>query len=173
MSRIGHMGSYERAEMWIACGARWGSNAHPLLLLNIQMLGHAERPILELEEALKNRSPEATIETAMVLTECSALSVFWLFGLYEALRTLRQRDPLRFEPLTEIFKEVELARMPLAKHEVKGTKKYRGVDHYPTSVWDIESGWVGWQVFDPEIEQMVVIYRSSVADRFLRHDVKV
>ena len=90
-----------------------------------------------------------------------------LYRLYEALRTLRQKNMQNFEPLTDIFRLVELARMPLAKHEVKRTKKYLRTEHYPTSVWDIESGGVGWQVFDPDLEQMVVISRSDIADRFL------
>ena len=39
--------------------------------------------------------------------------------------------------------------MPLAKHEVKSTPKFRNKQHYPTGLWFPESGSVGWAVFNP------------------------
>ena len=158
----------ERAEAWIACGQRWFDNADPQIVLNIQMLGYAEPPILALEAKLAKPLLEpATIDQGLRLMQCSALSIYWLFGLYEVLRTLKQRAPDRFPPLSQLFYEVEIARMPLAKHEVKGAPGYRKRDHYPTSVWQPETGRVGWHVFDPLAEQMVTVSRSDIADRFL------
>lgn len=158
----------DRAACWAACAERWFDNDHLLIQLNIEMLGRAERPILALETALAEASKsEASAERNRLLLECSALSIYWLFGLYEALRTLRERGPGRFAPLADIYREIEVARMPLAKHEVKGAPRYRGIEHYPTSLWDPETGRVGWHVFDPHCEAMVTVVRTDVADRFL------
>lgn len=158
----------ERAEAWVACGKRWFDNADPQIVLNIQMLGYAEPPIMALEAKLaKPLLAPATIDQGLRLMQCSALSIYWLFGLYEALRTLRQRAPNRFAPLSGLFHEVAIARVPLAKHEVKGASGYREKDHYPTTVWQPETGRVGWHVFDPLAEKMVTVSRTDIADRFL------
>jgi hypothetical protein len=165
---------FKRAEAWVACASRWTENDHPLVHLNKQMLGHAERPILAMEATLAQRPQTMTdIQRSVLLTECSALSIYWLFGLYETLRTLRQRVPDKFEPLAEIFCQLEIARMPLAKHEVKSAPSFRNVEHYPTSLWDPTNGRVGWHVFDPLKGAMVTVARTNIADRFLAVEMDI
>lgn len=161
----------ERARSWIACGERWFENDDPFVLLNIQMLGHAEPPILALEAQLATlpagEAEDIGLLRSAILTQCSALSIYWLFGLYEVLRTLKKVAPKRFVALHGLFHEVSVARMPLAKHSVKGAPGYNNRWHYPTSMWDPLTGRVGWQVFDPLAEKMIGVARTDVADRFL------
>lgn len=158
----------ERDAAWAACAERWFDNDHPLIHLSLEMLGHAERPILRLEAALRASVDGPKPARDRLLLECSALSIYWLFGLYEALRTLRQRAPARFAPLADLFARLEVARMPLAKHETKSVKGNRsGANHYPTSGWDVATGRVGWIHFDPRIGRMTTIARTDIADAFL------
>lgn len=168
MTILSIKGSHDRLAAWVACADYWFDNDNPLLQLNLQMLGHAEQPILLFEAQLAARSSDPLdIPRSILLTQCSALSVYWLFGLYEALRTLRERCPGRFTSVAELFREIEVARMPLAKHEVKSAPGFRQTRHYPTSVWDPVTGRVGWHVFDPYSDAMTTVVRTDVADRFL------
>jgi hypothetical protein len=161
----------ERDAQWIACAARWLDNDHPLVHLSLEMLGHAERPILRLEAALRAGVDGPKPQRDRLLLECSGLSICWLFGLYEALRTLRHRAPARFAPLADLFARLEVVRMPLAKHETKRVAGNRGGDdHYPTSGWDAATGRVGWIFFDPRSGQMTTISRTDIADAFLAID---
>jgi hypothetical protein len=158
-----------RAQMWVDCGERWFDNADPFILLNIQMLGHAEPPLLTLEAELARLAcgQGPSIRQGMLLMQCSALSIYWIFGLYEVLRTLKECAPTRFAPLDGLFHTVGVVRMPLAKHEVKSAPDYRRKAHYPTSVWDPATGRIGWYAFDPQRETMITVTRTDVADRFL------
>lgn len=141
------------------------------MLLNIQMLGQAEPPLLALEADLAALAGQVGDDVALLrsamLTQCSAMSIYWLFGLYEVLRTLRKVAPKRFVALRGLFHEVSVARIPLAKHSVKGARGYMNRPHYPTSMWDPLKGRVGWRVFDPSAEKMIVVARTDVAARFL------
>lgn len=157
-----------RLKAWVDAGQIWFDNADPFIMLNIQMLGQAEAPILDLEANL--RKPLATQmeqNQSLALTQCSALSLCWFLGFYEVLRTLRAKVPIRFKPLAPIFHEVEVARMPLAKHEVKSAPGFRREFHYPTSIWEPTTGRVGWQVFDPSQAKMITVVRTDLADQFL------
>lgn len=158
-----------RAQLWVDCGERWFDNSDPFILLNIQMLGHAESPLLTLEAELarlaKGQGPN--LGHGMLLMQCSALSIYWMFGLYEVLRTLKECAPSRFAPLNELFHIVGVVRMPLAKHAVKSAPGFRRKAHYPTSVWNPDTGRVGWYVVDPQLGKMITVTRTNVADRFL------
>lgn len=158
-----------RAQLWVDCGQRWFDNADPFILLNMQMLGHAEPPLLALEAELARQAhdPDFDIERGMLLMQCSALSIYWIFGLYEVLRTLKDVAPARFAPLEGLFHEAGVVRMPLAKHEVKSAPGYRRTPHYPTSVWDPSTGRVGWHAFNPTTSTMITVSRTDIADRLL------
>lgn len=103
----------------------------------------------------------------LLLSECSAHSVLWVFGLYEVLRTIRASRAPQFSPLLSVFQKLEALRMPLAKHEAKS---HHGAapSHYPTSCWDVDSGQVGWSFYDPRLGDMRTLTRTSLADEFLR-----
>jgi hypothetical protein len=76
-----HPSEAQRDAAWAACAARWFDNAHPLVHLSLELLGHAERPILRLEAALRASVDGRKPQRDRLLLECSALSIYWLFGL--------------------------------------------------------------------------------------------
>ena len=159
-----------RIQQWVDCGRVWAGNERPFLLLDIQMLGHAEAPLLGFEGVLAEMlCDEAEIEnTSIFMTQCFALSTYWMFGLYEVIRKLKiSRSVEDFYPLSYLFEDIEIIRMPLAKHEVKGAPRYRNKFHYPTPIRETGTGRVGWSVFDPRAEAMVTVFRPDLADRFL------
>jgi hypothetical protein len=99
--------------------------------------------------------------------ECAAHSILWVFGLYEIVRIVKEANAFKFEGLKELFQKLEILRMPLAKHEVKSTRKYRSAPHYPTGLWFAESGWVGWHIFNPLEEAVQPFTRTGIANEFL------
>ena len=93
--------------------------------------------------------------------------ILWVFGLYEIVRVVKETNPSKFEALEELFRKLEILRMPLSKHEVKRTAKYRNTPHYPTGFWFAESGAVGWRVFNPRAEAVQPFTRTGIANEFL------
>jgi hypothetical protein len=161
----------DRMVLWVHSSQEFGLLADALIMLAIQQLGHAEGPLLAMEDnlvAYQSVEPMDPIYRGIRLMECSALSRYWVFGLYEMLRTSRDLSATNFEPVQSFFKKVEIARMPLAKHEVKGAPGYRNVSHFPTGLWSPETGQVGWHAFDPYKQEMVVVTRTALADEFLK-----
>jgi hypothetical protein len=85
----------------------------------------------------------------------------------EALRTYRERvgsTSAEFDPISPVFRHLELTRMLLAKHEPKGK---RGLAFYPLLLVQPDKGWVGWKLFDPETEEPLNVFRRHLADEFL------
>ncbi len=157
-----------RKRLWIYSSLWLNSAENPFASLSIQTLGYAERMLLDMEMKLSILAKDrgAKRERDLLLSECSAHSVLWIFGFYEVLRTIREAEIPQFSQLAEVFQKLETLRMPLAKHEVK---KYQGAAlvHYPTSCWDVEKGHVGWDVYDPRLQANHVICRTPLADEFL------
>ena len=146
-------------------------------MLSIQDLGRVDRWILEMESALRSTFPPVHSETvddaaklrhAMLLSDCSALSVFWACGLYEAIRNVRDAKMPQFVPLIDLFRKLEIIRMPLAKHEMKGAPGYREKFHYPQTLFFPSTGWVGWKVFNPLTETEEHVARTDIANQFLQ-----
>jgi hypothetical protein len=138
----------------------------PYASLSLQTLGYAERMLLDMEAKLASLANDYSLkkERDLLLSECSAHSVLWIFGLYEVLRTIRAGRVPRFSPLETLFSKLETLRMPLAEHEVK---KHRGLVHYPTSCWDVEKGHAGWSVHDPQLGTTQALFRTPLANEFL------
>lgn len=157
-----------RKRLWIYSSLWLNSAESPFASMSIQTLGYAERMLLDMETRLSvlAKSPDAKRERDLLLSECSAHSVLWIFGLYEVLRTLREAKAPRFEQLADVFQKLETLRMPLAKHEAK---KFKGASpiHYPTGCWDVEKRHVGWDIFDPRSGTNHVICRTPLANEFL------
>ena len=82
-------------------------------------------------------------------------------------RVVKDTNPSKFEALEELFRKLEILRMPLAKHEVKSTAKYRNTPHYPTGFWFAESGSVGWRVLIRHAEAVQPFTRTGIANEFL------
>jgi hypothetical protein len=141
----------------------------PYASLSVQTLGYAERLLLEMESKLAAlaRDVAQKKERDLLLSECSAHSVLWVFGLYEILRTVRESGAPQFAVLEPVFRKLEVLRMPLAKHEAKNVKRSTPPPHYPTGCWDVDTGQVGWQVFNPRSGSMEVLSRTPLANEFL------
>jgi hypothetical protein len=127
----------------------------PFIYIAVENLMFAERRILLMEKALES------CNEPLLLKECAAHSILWLFGLYEVTRILKNADSPRFGAL---HKKLEALRIPLGKHEVARCKNK---PHYPTSVWSPETGKVGWRAFNPHTRSLEVYLRADLADEFL------
>jgi hypothetical protein len=164
-----------RKELWIRSGLWLSFKEGPFVTPGVNRLGYAERQLLEWEKRIAAiatvrascRTELESLELESLITECAAHSILWVFGLYEIVRVVKDTNPSRFEALAELFRKLEILRMPLAKHEVKSTPEYRNVPHYPTGLWFPESGSVGWQVFNPHIEAYQRFTRIGIANEFL------
>ena len=133
------------------------------------MLGHAEAPLSAFEAVVAElvKSGDQSENHMLMTSQCFGLSNYWILGLYELLRKLKVTLGREFAPLATLFHDVEIIRMPLAKHEVKGAPGYRRVWHYPTLISEHQTGRVGWSVFDPTQGMMINLFRPELADRFL------
>lgn len=153
-----------RRELWLRSGVWLAVNQGPLVSPSVFDLGHAERSLLEMEERIASTARDRTCRTrGDLIDECFAHSKLWVFGLYEIVRVVKATNRTKFAALKTVFHDLEILRMPLAKHEVKGSP----TPHYPTGLWSAETGRVGWHVFDPEIKAMKTVTRRGVADEFL------
>ncbi len=99
-----------RKRLWINSSLCLGLNELPYVNLSIQGLGYAERMLLEMEMRLASTAHDQTPrkERDRLLSECSAHSVLWIFGLYEVLRVVRAARTPRFESLQELFQKLEI-----------------------------------------------------------------
>jgi hypothetical protein len=158
-----------RRKLWIRSGLWLSLNESAFVMLGVETLGRAERLLLDLEKRIAVIADDRARRTEFesLIMECAAHSVLWLFGLYEIVRVVKDTNPTKFDGLQELFKKLEIVRMPLAKHEVKSTPKYRNTPHYPTGLWFPDSGWVGWYVFNPHVDAVRPFTRTGIANEFL------
>ena len=139
------------------------------IYLAIQNLMFAERIILDMERQLARDlgTRTADLHESVLLMECSSHSIFWVCGLYELTRSLREAKSPQFSELAALHRKLSVVRMPLAKHEVMSAPGFRDKFHYPTSIWSPNTGRVGWYVFSPDSEQNESYFRTELADEFL------
>ena len=164
-----------RRELWIRSGLWLSFSEGPFVTLGVKNLGYAERQLLEWEKRIvaianvraSRRAELESLELESLTMECAAHSILWVFGLYEIVRVVKDTNRSRFEALEELFRKLEILRMPLAKHEVKSTPKFRNKQHYPTGLWFPESGSVGWAVFNPHTDAVQRFTRTGIANEFL------
>ncbi|SHK53709.1 hypothetical protein SAMN05444159_3516 [Bradyrhizobium lablabi] len=160
----------QRKKLWVNSSLWLGINERPYVPLAVQGLGYAERMLLEMEERLAEMtaSPGPRNARDRLLSECSSHSVLWVFGLYEVVRVIKDARTHHFEAMRNLFWQLEVLRMPLAKHEVKRTdRKEAPPVHYPTNSWEPETGRVGWISIDPLSHASRVVTRHEFADEFL------
>ena len=154
-----------RMQLWIRSGLWLSLKEGPLVTLSVESLGYAERQLLEWEDRIaamaKDHPYPAELES--LIMECAAHSILWVFGLYEIVRVVKDTNPSRFEVLAELFRKLEILRMPLAKHEVKSAPGYRKVPHYPTGFWFP----IGWKVRNPHTRAYQRFTRTGIANEFL------
>jgi hypothetical protein len=156
-------------ELWVRSSNLWLGNDDSFIRADIQMLGNAEAPLIGFEAAVANliMAEGPSIDQALFATQCWALSTYWMFGLYEMLRILKRLLKSEFKPLEELFHDVSVVRMPLAKHQVKGAKHYPQTPHVAQHIFEPDTGRIGWRVFDPKKKETITIVRKEIADRFL------
>jgi len=159
----------QRKRLWVNSSLWLNHVDCPYASLSVQTLGYAERLLLEMEAKLAAlvSDTKAKKQRDLLLSECSAHSVLWVFGLYEILRTVRESSAAQFAGLEALFEKLEILRMPLAKHEAKRIKGVPSPSHYPTGCWNTETGQVGWQIFNPRLGTMEVLSRTPLANEFL------
>jgi hypothetical protein len=169
--RLSHVPSdyASRKELWIRSGLWLSCNEGLSVTLSVGDLNYAERLLLEWEKRIAAIANDRAYRTELdsLLTECAAHSILWVFGLYEIVRVVKDTNPAKFDVLKELFEKLEILRMPLAKHEVKRTPKYRNIPHYPSGFWLPKSGSVGWFVFNPHVEAVQAFTRIDSANEFL------
>ncbi len=156
----------ERSKLWRASAKNLVTGNDPFTYMQIENLMFAELPILQMEKALARQdgnSPDS--REPLLIMECSALSILWLCGLYEATRNLKAAKSPKFPPLEGLHKKLEIARMPFAKHQVF---REHNKPHFPTSTWSPETGRVGWQVWNPRSNKFEPYVRTDLADEFLK-----
>lgn len=175
-----------RHKLWEQASILLASEEDPWITSAILDLSWAERSILMIEkevaEALGPFQVKAPVERssqvrehldkAPIFCECRAHSKLWIMGLYEVCRLIRKKR----DPLKPLFDELEAARMPFAKHEVrKKEEKY-----FPELCFPLWGNELGWMVKDykhqniPKGEAFArthanfYVSRRNFADRFLR-----
>jgi hypothetical protein len=93
-----------RKRLWIY-SSLWLTHVDcPYASLSVQTLGYAERLLLEMEAKLAALAHDVggKKERDLLLAECSAHSVLWVFGLYEILRTVRESGAPQFAVLEPV-----------------------------------------------------------------------
>jgi hypothetical protein len=114
-----------RRELWIRSGLWLSFNEGPFVTLGVESLGYAERQLLEWEKRIaaianvraSRRAELESLELESLIMQCAAHSILWVFGLYEIVRVVKDTNPSKFEALKELFSDVEILRMPLARGE--------------------------------------------------------
>jgi hypothetical protein len=159
----------QRAKRWLDAAANLVSHNLPFISISIENLMYAEIPILDLEDKLTRRHNAVPHPSEpLLLIECSSLSLLWICGLYEVTRILNRSSAKTV--FSNIHHRLAALRMPLAKHEVKGQDNQ---PHHPTSIWDPDTGHVGWSAYDPRTKKMESYSRTQLADEFLTMAKKV
>ncbi|PIR39798.1 MAG: hypothetical protein COV35_00670 [Alphaproteobacteria bacterium CG11_big_fil_rev_8_21_14_0_20_39_49] len=195
----------ERHKDWVDISSIFDVEENYLLTLDIQMLGKSDLLLLDMDyQALQNhlKLKNATIlqqrthifQNLFFDEQHMAFSKYWIFGLYEALRTFKQtlirqaKDNKmhnaqnkgfpkgKFECLNDLFDQIEVLRMPLAKHEPAKSGEYHKVKSissdihlkdYGQMVSHKQTREIGWQIFNTKQDSFNVLTRRQIADRFL------
>jgi hypothetical protein len=170
----------ERSKSWRVSAENLIIESAPYIYMSVENLMFAERPILQMEKTLARHggsSPDP--REPWLLKECGAQSILWVCGLYEVTRTLKDVKFPKCPALGDLYEKLHVLRIPLAKHEVmrvarakcevSGHRKqpHAPPPHYPTSVWSVETGRVGWSIFNPNAKLFEEYFRSDLADEFL------
>jgi hypothetical protein len=185
---------------WIDLSARLaGRIAVAPLLVNIQRTGDLDLLLRAMEdEASASSAPQ---RLSMAFHYQVMLSETWVANSYEALRVVRQREADAANPsndkvsdlqiFKDLFKDLELLRMPIAKYELAKDTKMKAPlpmqafppngDETDIKVYDkddparthiMPTGLsprksVAWHVFDHSATDGYWVERRDLADRFL------
>ncbi len=146
------------------------------LLHDVQELGHAEIILLDLEEKLDIKFKKNDDVSHGQEKNLKGLSKYWVFGLYETLRQYKaicrkEGSTFEFDRFKELFKEIELVRVLLAKFQLPENKVEKRIDHFPNFYWLKNQRCFGWSMYSKEHDRDVLISRRYLADTFLKVSV--
>lgn len=163
-----------------------------MLPIEVQKLGQCELMILEMERKAKtvalhqineNRTQHKyELENHYLLMQTEGFSRYWIYGLYEILRTFKQylceqanlkkKDRFpdgEFGCFNDFFFTLEILRIPLAKHELGKSGQYynKTLKHVARIVHGSLDGVLGWEVYCPKQKSYITLTRRQIADTFL------
>lgn len=141
----------ERLRRWVTLSHRFATFAPEApspfgmnMVLRLQRLGELDSHLAKREENTKILlSPKPGEESE--LSDRLYLSHLWTLDAYEILRIFKTINKSKYE---NIYQEIRVIRIPLAKHEKAGTSGY-GYVAYP--MLHPESNLVGWVTEDNNI----------------------
>jgi hypothetical protein len=124
-ARARHPGLHESwIKASIALGGRLPAS---LLMMSIQRDGDVDMVLRSVEDEIQNG--QATNPQDPILSPyhyLMMLSNYWVGGVYESLRLLRERKLLdEGERSSELFRAVELVRITIDKHEIAGERRLK------------------------------------------------
>jgi hypothetical protein len=117
----------------------------------------------------------------------------WVFAAFEVVRTLRERLEDREDGrLSELYRRLQLVRVPLAKFQIaqdrvlgkdgsielvrrgdpdeaRGVtyKSGGGVPYIAQTLYDPDTGDIGWEAVDLKLQQHAQVMRTSLAEELL------
>jgi hypothetical protein len=108
------------AETWIRISFRVGSRLpSSLLSVSIQREGELDLVIRCMEDELSEQMTLGKSDDHFVGHYLGVLSTYWIGGMYETFRLLRDRNLASDnERFSIVLRELELLRIPLEKHEI-------------------------------------------------------
>ncbi|MCE3232522.1 MAG: hypothetical protein K0R98_779 [Rickettsiaceae bacterium] len=187
----------QRIPKWVKASSLFVIEDDISIEIEIQKLGQCEVLILDMEskieEAILSHTSGHTglhkhqIENIYLDAQINGFSQYWIYGLYETLRTFKESlckksgvskqtfPEGEFECLNNLFFDLEVLRTPLAKHDIAHSGKYYGktVKHNAIEVTNPNDGTIGWQVYCPERKDNIVLTRRQIADRFLERAERI
>ena len=117
----------ELMRVWIAISHRVGSKLpQSLLPMSIQRAGNIDLVLRSLEDefATTVTTPEGPEANILHAHHLNMLAVYWVGDVYEVFRLLRDRDLGDGNAaFNSLFRELELLRVGLEKHEIPKDKK--------------------------------------------------
>ena len=136
-----------------------------------------------------NKEPEITV--AIFVNDLkSALTRYWVFSTYEALRIAKNSQAGKPNAkLQALYERFRLIRIPLAKLEIANDAVLTGgvklqrvgpgdpdiqeykpdakIEYHPVVLLNVHTGSLGWIVFDAATGSQVSIFRRELSDEFL------
>lgn len=105
-------------DIWIKISAQFGDAA---LMVNIQREMYTDAILRTMEDEVSSNTMDSNILTPTIQF---SLSSYWIGGIYEIFRILRERGALtHIKDGDKIFYDLELIRMPLEKLQIAKDEK--------------------------------------------------
>jgi hypothetical protein len=179
---------------WIAISAHVGSRLpDSLLMVSLQREGNLDLLLRALEDEVLSSLKASKQDDSMADHYLNMFSTYWIGGMYEIFRLLRQRKLADSTPLFEqLFLALEQVRMPLEKHEIAKDWKLRDslplqrhpLQHNSTDVYEYDSqdekkahimptavsrvnGSIMWLVIDANVRTSCWVERRWLSDKML------